>query len=105
MATDFGRWLAPTGMFATAFGMALYALNRLVMRGLFRLRVTGTETLPPAGAFVITANHVSDLDAMAVAAALPWSRFRRLYWAGRGRANVLQSALSPLLPGHARLPG
>jgi len=82
MATDFARWLAPTGMFATAFGMALYALNRLVMRGLFRLRVTGAETLPPAGAFVITANHVSDLDAMAVAAALPWSRFRRLYWAG-----------------------
>jgi len=82
MATDFARWLAPTGIFATAFGMALYALNRLVMRGLFRLRVTGAETLPPAGAFVITANHVSDLDAMAVAAALPWSRFRRLYWAG-----------------------
>src|SRR5205807_1546904 len=82
MATDFAHWLAPTGMCATAFGMALYALNRLVMRGLFRLRVTGAETLPPAGAFVITANHVSDLDAMAVAAALPWSRFRRLYWAG-----------------------
>jgi len=38
MATDFARWLAPTGMVATAFGMALYALNRLVMRGLFRLR-------------------------------------------------------------------
>src|SRR6266403_1812883 len=92
MATDFARWLAPAGMFATAFGMALYALNRLVMRGLFRLRVTGTETLPPAGAFVITANHVSDLDAMVVAAALPWSRFRRLYWAG----DVVRMFSNPL---------
>src|SRR6266478_429836 len=64
MAPDFARWLAPTGMFVTAFGVALYALNRLVMRGLFRLRGTGAETLPPAGAFVITANHVSDLDAI-----------------------------------------
>ena len=68
--------------FETAFGMALYAINRLVMRGLFRLRVTGAEQLPAATSFVITANHVSDLDGMAIAAALPWSRFRRLYWAG-----------------------
>jgi long-chain acyl-CoA synthetase len=82
MATDFALWLAPTGTFATALGMTLYALNRLVMRGLFRLRVTGAERLPAAGAFVIAANHVSDLDGMAIAAALPWSRFRRLYWAG-----------------------
>jgi long-chain acyl-CoA synthetase len=62
--------------------MVLYALNRLVMRGLFRLRVTGAESLPATGPFVITSNHVSDLDGMAIAAALPWSRFRRLYWAG-----------------------
>jgi long-chain acyl-CoA synthetase len=82
MATDFARWLAPTGTFETAFGMALYAINRLVMRGPFRLRVTGAEQLPAAGAYVITANHVSDLDGMAIAAALPSSQFRRLYWAG-----------------------
>ena len=56
--------------------------TRLVMHRMFRLRATGAEQLPAAGAFVITANHVSDLDAMAIAAALPWSRFRRLYWAG-----------------------
>jgi long-chain acyl-CoA synthetase len=92
MATDFARWLAPTGIFATAFGMALYALDWLVMRGLFRLRVTGAEQLPAAGAFVITANHVSDLDGMAIAAALPWSRFRRLYWAG----DVVRMFSNPL---------
>jgi long-chain acyl-CoA synthetase len=82
VATDFERWLAPTGMFLAALGLALYALNWLVMRGLFRVRVTGAERLPATGAFVITPNHVSDLDGMAIAAALPWSRFRRFYWAG-----------------------
>ena len=82
MATDFERWLAPTGALLTVLALALYALNRLVMRGLFRLRVTGATKLPETGAFVITPNHVSDLDGLAIAAALPWSQFRRLYWAG-----------------------
>src|SRR5260370_42521005 len=71
MATDFVRWLAPTGMFATAFGMALYALNRLVMRGLFRLRVTGAEQLPAAGVFVVPPHPVRALGAVAAAAAPP----------------------------------
>jgi len=31
---------------------------------------------------VITPNHISDLDGLAIAAALPWSQFQRLYWAG-----------------------
>jgi len=82
MATDFERWLAPTGALLTPLAMAFYGLNWTVMRGLFRLRVTGAEKLPATGAFVITSNHVSDLDGMVIAAALPWSRFRRLYWAG-----------------------
>jgi long-chain acyl-CoA synthetase len=82
IATDFERWLAPTGALLTALALTLYALNRLIMRGLFRLRVTGVTKLPATGAFVITPNHVSDLDGLAIAAALPWSRARRLYWAG-----------------------
>jgi long-chain acyl-CoA synthetase len=82
MATDFERWLAPTGTLLTALALALYALNRLLMRGLFRLRVSGAAKLPETGAFVITPNHVSDLDGLVIAGALPWSQFRRLYWAG-----------------------
>ena len=52
------------------------------MRGLFRLRVTGVENVPKTGAFVIVSNHTSDLDGLVIAAALPWTQFRRLYWAG-----------------------
>ena len=82
MARDFERWLAPTGRLLTALALVLYALNWLFMRGLFRLRASGAEKLPVTGAFVITSNHVSDLDGMVIAAALSWSQFRRLYWAG-----------------------
>src|SRR4029077_8855231 len=49
-ATDFARWLAPTGRFATAFGMALYALNRLGMRGVVRVRGTGGPNVSAARA-------------------------------------------------------
>jgi hypothetical protein len=34
----------------TALALALYALNRLLMRGLFRLRAAGAATLPKTGA-------------------------------------------------------
>jgi long-chain acyl-CoA synthetase len=92
IATDFERWLAPTGPLLTPLAMTFYGLNWLVMHGLFRLRVTGAEKLPAMGAFVITSNHVSDLDGMVIAAALPWSRFRRLYWAG----DVVRMFSNPL---------
>jgi long-chain acyl-CoA synthetase len=82
MTIDFDRWLAPTGPWLTTLAVALYALNRLLMRGLFRLHVSGAAKLPRTGAFVITPNHLSDLDGLAIAAALPWSQFRRVYWAG-----------------------
>jgi long-chain acyl-CoA synthetase len=66
----------------TGAGLLLYALNLLVMRGLFGLQVEGLGNIPASGPFVLTPNHVSDLDALAIAAALPLSRLRRLYWAG-----------------------
>jgi long-chain acyl-CoA synthetase len=92
IALDLERWLAPTGALLTALGFVLYALNRLVMRALFRLRFTGVETLPETGPFLITSNHVSYLDGLAIAAALPWRRLRHLYWAG----DVLRLFSNPL---------
>jgi long-chain acyl-CoA synthetase len=50
------------------------------MRGLFRLQLTGLERLPETGPFVITPNHVSYLDGLVMAAALPWRRLRHVYW-------------------------
>ena len=82
IAPDGEDWMAATGKLLTAIGFALYALNRLLMRGLFRLRVKGAERLPSAGPFVIAPNHVSYLDVLVVAAALRWSCSRQTYWAG-----------------------
>ena len=82
IALDLDRWLAPTGPLLTVAGAALFTLNRLVIRTMFRLRVRGLEHLPRAGPYVITPNHASDLDPLALAAALPIARLRRLHWAG-----------------------
>ena len=82
LARDTQRWLAPTGLLLTAAGLVMYGLNWVVMHFCFQLRVKGLEHLPSNGAFVITPNHVSDLDALAIAAALPLSRARHVYWAG-----------------------
>jgi long-chain acyl-CoA synthetase len=38
--------------------------------------------VPTQGSFVLIANHASDLDPPALAAALSWRRLQRLYWSG-----------------------
>jgi 1-acyl-sn-glycerol-3-phosphate acyltransferase len=45
---------------------------RAYLRGYHRLRVEGTEHLPTKPSFVMVANHTSHLDAITLAAALPW---------------------------------
>jgi long-chain acyl-CoA synthetase len=75
------RWLEPTGAAATAAGFALHGLVRLIMKAGFSLRAEGTERIPD-GPCVLAANHASDLDPLAVAAALPASRLKRAYWGG-----------------------
>jgi long-chain acyl-CoA synthetase len=76
------RALAPRGRALTALGAALYGLNRIVIRLLFRVRVEGLERVPADGPLLITPNHLSYLDPFVIAAALPWHRARHLYWAG-----------------------
>src|ERR671910_915470 len=76
------RWLKPLGPAGSAMARSLFALNRIMMRGPFRLRVKGLENLPDEGPFIIAPNHVSYLDAFAVAAALRLSVLRSTYWAG-----------------------
>jgi long-chain acyl-CoA synthetase len=72
---------APPGPWLRAFGALLLALARLLARVALQPVVTGLEHLPP-GATLIAPNHSSYLDPLAIAAALPWRRLRRTYWAG-----------------------
>jgi long-chain acyl-CoA synthetase len=76
------RWLKPLGPAGSVVATVMFALNRAIMRGLFRLRVEGFENLPDGGQFIIAPNHVSYLDVFAVAAALRRDVLRRTYWAG-----------------------
>ena len=72
---------APPGPVLRAFGALLLGIARVLVRAALRPVVTGADRLPP-GATLITPNHVSYLDALVIAAALPWRRLRRTYWAG-----------------------
>jgi long-chain acyl-CoA synthetase len=80
------RWLEPLGPVMATIAWVLFALNWVVMRGLFRLRVEGLEHLPKEDPFVITPNHASYLDSFALAAALGYRRLRRTHWGGAGAA-------------------
>jgi long-chain acyl-CoA synthetase len=76
------RWLKPLGPIAAATARFLYAVNRVLMRLLFRVRAEGLEHLPENRQWVLTPNHVSYLDSFALAALLDWSQLRKTYWAG-----------------------
>lgn len=80
--SDDTRWLAPLGAFQALLGDLVFALNRLALRSLFRLRIEGVENLPAEGPYVIAPNHASLLDPLVVAAALPPRLVRQVYWAG-----------------------
>ena len=64
-----------------AFGAVLFGLARVLVRAAFHPVVTGRERLP-RGPMLVTPNHASYLDPLVIAAALPWRRLRRTYWAG-----------------------
>ncbi|MFZ5931281.1 MAG: AMP-binding protein [Pseudomonadota bacterium] len=76
------QWLTPPTGALRALGWFLYALNKLLMRGLFRLRVEGLENLPAGGPFIIAPNHASYLDGLVIGAGLPWRLLRLIRWAG-----------------------
>lgn len=76
------RWLAPTGRVLTFLGLVVYLVTWALIRGAFRLRIEGVENLPARGPYLLAANHASDLDALAIVAAIGYRRARRLYWGG-----------------------
>lgn len=83
------KWLAPRTRTERLVGYILHGMNVVLMRTFFRLRVDGRAHLAglvgrPA---LICPNHASDLDPLAVAAALPARLRSRVRWSGsRGAA-------------------
>jgi long-chain acyl-CoA synthetase len=57
-------------------------MNRVLMRCLFRLSIRGLDNLPSHGPLIFCPNHVSYLDPLAIAAALPYHLLRQTWWAG-----------------------
>ncbi|MGB8182375.1 MAG: lysophospholipid acyltransferase family protein, partial [Stellaceae bacterium] len=76
------EWFAPPKFGRRLLRAAGEALIRFIMRRAFRLRVEGSEYLPPNDPIVICANHASYLDPFALAGALPSARLRRTFWGG-----------------------
>jgi long-chain acyl-CoA synthetase len=76
------RLLRPLGTVESSAARGMFALNRAVAQGAFRLRVEGAENLPKEEPFVLAPNHVSYLDAFVVAVALDWRLLRQTYWGG-----------------------
>src|SRR5438552_391339 len=76
------QWLEPLGPVAAGTARFLYAVNRVLMRLLFRVRAEGLEYLPQDRQWILTPNHVSYLDPFAIAALLDWRQLRKTHWAG-----------------------
>lgn len=98
------RWIEPLGPVLSAISSALHACNRLVIKGLSRLRVEGAENLRKGGQFVLTPNHTSFLDPFVLAAAMDLATLRRTYWmawtgiAFTGPLTCASSRLGRVLP-------
>jgi long-chain acyl-CoA synthetase len=79
---DQKRWLEPLGPISAKLNLVVYHINRIFMRSCFRLQVIGRENLPEGKPCLITPNHLSGLDPLVIAAALPYSLMRRTFFAG-----------------------
>ena len=79
------------GMMVRASWHVANAINRLIMKTFFRLKVEGVEYLRERAPYLVRRNHTSYLDPLALAAALPWPVLRQAYWAA---ATIFYSGVS-----------
>lgn len=85
-------WLRPAGPATALLGRGLHGASAAVMRLLFRVRTTGRERIPEDPPCLFIANHVSDLDPLVLAAALPLRQRGALHWGG-DRVRLFEKAL------------
>lgn len=76
------RWLAEPGPWARAGGRLVHRAARLAARALFGLKTHGRPPEPGSGPLIVAANHLSDLDPLVLAAAVPPAALGRLWWGG-----------------------
>ncbi len=76
------RWVEPQRRWTRWGASGLYYLNRALMRGFFRVRAQGLDYLPAKGPAVLAPNHVSYLDAFAIATVMDLMRLRGTFWGG-----------------------
>ena len=67
------------GLVATGFHLAWWALVRGYLSAWHRLGIHGREHLPAKPPFILVANHASHLDALVLAAPLPWRIRDRIF--------------------------
>lgn len=82
LSDDQKRWLRPQGTVMSLLRFILYRFNRLLMKLLFRLEVIGGENLSVGDQYLITPNHASFLDPLAIAAAIPYDVLVHTHFAG-----------------------
>lgn len=76
------RWLKPHGFFMGTLQGLLHLLDRFLLNTLFQLRVEGADHIPAGRPFVLVPNHLSYLDAPALAAALSNAQLSNTFWGG-----------------------
>jgi len=105
------RWLQPQSGAMRVTAAVAHAVVKGLCRLLFRLRAEGVDRLSESGPLILAANHVSDIDPVVLAAALPRRVWARTTWAGDrdrvfGRAiGRFAARLAHAFPVDDRAPG
>jgi long-chain acyl-CoA synthetase len=67
---------------ATRFWYYATRFGNVLAKDLFKLRVEGAENIPPAGPFILAANHQSYIDPAVLMGTLPWRVFKDIFYVG-----------------------
>jgi long-chain acyl-CoA synthetase len=90
---DTEAWTRPVKPWQGWIARRLTGLNRLLVKSLFGIRAAGLGNLPAQGPYVIACNHLSYLDAPAIAAALPPERLALIHWGAAEHTLPLSGTL------------